>query len=253
MFLHASLIFAAALLAGSSACAGAEPRSRFTPDVRSSAFAGDPRTGCGPANPVWPGRSGAPGWNRTRPPGLIRVSKKSREIARRLDRSGYYSRYSRALKGYPHLRSKKSSRRRGAEAGYDAGNRALYRPQVERIARRHGLDPKLLDAVIVVESGYDPDAVSRKGAMGLMQLMPGTAKRFDVADPFDPVANMNGGARYLSWLMAHFENDLELSLAAYNAGETALSRSGGTIPPYEETRTFVDRVLRIYQTARKER
>jgi len=107
----------------------------------------------------------------------------------------------------------------------------------------------LLDAVIVVESGYDPKAVSNKGALGLMQLMPDTAERFDVSDPFDPVANIRGGARYLRWLMDHFESDLELTLAAYNAGEATLARHGNAVPPYKETRTFVDRVLTVYRAS----
>lgn len=145
---------------------------------------------------------------------FIKASEKSRRIARRLDRSGYYSRYSRALKGYPHLRSKKSIGRRSGSPGFNAANRKQLRSLVAKVAKANRLDPKLLDAVIVVESGYNPDAVSPKGAQGLMQLMPATAKRFDVADPFNPSTNMGGGARYLPWLMDHFENDLELALAA---------------------------------------
>ena len=125
-------------------------------------------------------------------------------------------------------------------------NRKLYTPQVELVARTYGLDPKLMHAVISAESAYNPTAISDKGAMGLMQLMPDTARRFGVPDPFDPVANMHGGARYLRWLMDRFQNNLNLVLAAYNAGEGAVERYGNTIPPYEETRTYVVRVLDLY-------
>ncbi len=125
-------------------------------------------------------------------------------------------------------------------------NRKFYTSQIELIARNYGLDPKLMHAVISAESAYNPTAISNKGAMGLMQLMPDTARRFGVPDPFDPIANMHGGARYLRWLMDRFQNNLNLVLAAYNAGEGAVERYGNVIPPYEETRTYVVRVLDYY-------
>jgi len=103
--------------------------------------------------------------------------------------------------------------------------------------------------VISAESGYNPNAVSPAGAMGIMQLMPATAQRFGVADPYDPVANMHGGARYLRFLINLF-NDLNLALAAYNAGENAVARYGNTIPPYSETQTYVTRVRRFYDQYR---
>jgi soluble lytic murein transglycosylase-like protein len=151
----------------------------------------------------------------------------------------YYS--SMAPSGYP-LGGNFNSRPRTI----NQANRKLYAPQVELVARTYGLDPKLMHAVISAESAYNPAAVSDKGAMGLMQLMPDTAKRFGVPDPFDPIANMHGGARYLRWLMDHFQNNLNLVLAAYNAGEGAVERYGNTIPPFEETRTYVVRVLDFY-------
>jgi hypothetical protein len=129
-------------------------------------------------------------------------------------------------------------------------NRKLYAPQIDLIARTYGLDPQLMHAVISAESAYNPGAVSDKGAMGLMQLMPDTARRFGVEDPFDPAANMHGGARYLRWLMDRFQNNLNLVLAAYNAGEGAVERYGNAIPPYEETRTYVARVLDYYNNSR---
>lgn len=111
---------------------------------------------------------------------------------------------------------------------------------------RHGLDPLLVHAIIRVESGYDARAVSRKGAAGLMQLMPGTARRYDVADRFDPGANIEGGVRYLRDLFALFGGDQRLTLAAYNAGEGAVLRHGRRIPPYRESQAYVERVEAIY-------
>lgn len=183
--------------------------------------------------------------------GFVRVSEKSREIARRLDRSGYYSRLSRAYKGYPHLRSKPAaaSRAGAGVAGVNLENRRLYLARLRQIAREHRLAPELMDAIIVVESAYEPEAVSSKGAMGLMQLMPDTATRFKVANAFDPAENMRGGARYLRWLMDRFDGELELVLAAYNAGEGAVERHGNRVPPYDETQAYVARVLRLYDGA----
>jgi soluble lytic murein transglycosylase-like protein len=112
------------------------------------------------------------------------------------------------------------------------------------------LEPALLHAVISAESGYDPQARSPKGAWGLMQLMPNTTQRFGVSDAADPTANLQGGARYLRWLLDLFK-DSRLALAAYNAGEGAVQRYGHTIPPYPETRTYVRRVLEFYQQYRR--
>ncbi|MDD4882688.1 MAG: lytic transglycosylase domain-containing protein [Gallionellaceae bacterium] len=121
-----------------------------------------------------------------------------------------------------------------------------YAPLVSEIALQQEMDAALLHAVITVESGHNAQAVSPKGARGLMQLMPATAKRYGVADIDDPGENIRGGARYLKDLMAQFGNDLNLSLAAYNAGENAVIRHGRRIPPYPETRNYVARVLDIY-------
>jgi soluble lytic murein transglycosylase-like protein len=113
-------------------------------------------------------------------------------------------------------------------------------------AQRHGLDPALVSAVVAVESGFQPQAVSAKGAQGLMQLMPRTAREMGVADPFDPAANLDGGSRYLSSLVARYDGDLTRALAAYNAGMGAVARHGG-VPPYAETRRYVRKVLGRYQ------
>ena len=129
-------------------------------------------------------------------------------------------------------------------------NRRRFSPHIAQIAGQHRLDPALLHAVISAESAFNPKAVSRAGAMGLMQLMPATAKRFGVSNPFDPIANMRGGARYLRILLDQFKN-INLALAAYNAGENAVIRYGNTIPPYKETRNYVTRVLQFYQQYRR--
>lgn len=123
---------------------------------------------------------------------------------------------------------------------------------VHGAAERHAVDPVLLTAMMRIESNFDPFAVSPKGACGLLQLIPATAERFGVADVFDPEQNIDGGARYLSWLLDRFGGDTRLALAAYNAGENAVDRYGG-IPPYRETREYVSKVLvkfDLYQTAR---
>ncbi len=113
---------------------------------------------------------------------------------------------------------------------------------VNRHAASWGVSKALVRAVIAQESGGNPNAVSRKGAQGLMQLMPATARRFSVEDPFDPEQNIAGGVQYLAELLDRFGGDVKLALAAYNAGEGAVERHNG-IPPYKETRTYVKRVL----------
>jgi soluble lytic murein transglycosylase-like protein len=123
--------------------------------------------------------------------------------------------------------------------------RSQYDAVIDRYASRHGVDPVLVRAVIVVESNFDPRCVSHKGARGLMQLMPETAKRYGVSDIFDVEQNVRGGVRYLADLLEMFPNDLSRALAAYNAGENAVIRTGG-IPPYEETMTYVKRALTVY-------
>jgi hypothetical protein len=109
-------------------------------------------------------------------------------------------------------------------------------------ARRHSLDPDLVQAVVAVESGFRPDAVSPKGAQGLMQLMPYTARALGVKDSFDPAANLDGGTRYLRALIKRYGGDVTRALAAYNAGEGAVARHGG-VPPYPETLAYVRKVL----------
>jgi len=115
---------------------------------------------------------------------------------------------------------------------------------VEEVASRHGIDPFLIKAIIKAESMYNPRAVSPKGAMGLMQLMPETSKILGVQDPFDPYQNVEGGVRYLKYLIEKF-GDLSLALAAYNAGPQIVEQTR-SIPPYPETQTYVRKVLNHY-------
>ncbi len=121
-----------------------------------------------------------------------------------------------------------------------------YAPLIEAAAQNANLPPALLHAVVQVESNYNPKAVSPKGAVGLMQFMPATAKRYGVTDRTDPAASLNGGAQYLRDLLTRFNEDLSLALAAYNAGENAVKRYGNTIPPYQETRNYVKKVKKLY-------
>ena len=116
-------------------------------------------------------------------------------------------------------------------------------PMIESIARKIEIAPDLINAVIAVESDYDPSAVSRRGAIGLMQLLPATAQRFGVDSPYDAYSNITAGAKYLKWLMGFFDNDIELVLAAYNAGEQAVIKAGRRVPDYPETKAYVRRVV----------
>ncbi len=116
---------------------------------------------------------------------------------------------------------------------------------IEQAAARHNVDPNLVRAIIKVESNFNPRAVSHKGAMGLMQLMPGTAAQLRVENPFDPQQNVEGGVRHLKQLLQSFGGDVSLSLAAYNAGAGAVVRNGG-IPPYRETRNYVRQITGLY-------
>jgi len=121
-----------------------------------------------------------------------------------------------------------------------------YRAVIGATAQARGVEPELLHAVIAAESGYNPSALSQKGAAGLMQLMPGTAAQYGVTNPRDPAQNLIAGERHLRYLLGIFDNDLKLALAAYNAGEHAVWQHGNCIPPYPETRAYVRRALAYY-------
>lgn len=126
------------------------------------------------------------------------------------------------------------------------GDPGAYDPLITRMARAFGIEPALIKAVMHVESAFDRYATSHKGASGLMQLMPATAEQYGVRDIYDPVQNVRAGVNYLRDLMERFNNNMTLVLAAYNAGETAVTQHRG-VPPYHETRRYVTRVLHYRQ------
>jgi soluble lytic murein transglycosylase-like protein len=126
-----------------------------------------------------------------------------------------------------------------------------YLPFIQEASSAYHLPKELIHAVILVESNYNPNAVSPKGARGLMQLMPATAKRFGGNDSADPRQNILTGSRYLRWLLDLFNEDLELAIAAYNAGEAAVVQAGHKIPQFTETQRYVPRVISVYNKAKR--
>jgi hypothetical protein len=135
-------------------------------------------------------------------------------------------------------------------AGVNAALRAQFAPLIAQVAMEYGLELPLMHAIVTVESGYNPQAKSPAGAIGLMQLMPGTAQKYGVRNIWDPLENLQGGARYLRFLLAMFPDQLDLVLAAYNAGEGAVMQAGMKIPPYAETRAYVPNVISQYERYR---
>ena len=127
----------------------------------------------------------------------------------------------------------------------------VFDPIIVEAASRHNLDPALVKAVIMAESGFKPKAVSKRGARGLMQLMPKTAKSLGVRDAFDPEHNIHGGAKYLRNLVNRFNGNIKLGLAAYNAGSRNVRKYNG-IPPYGATRLYIKKVLKYYREYKKD-
>ncbi|MBI5497186.1 MAG: lytic transglycosylase domain-containing protein [Deltaproteobacteria bacterium] len=138
-----------------------------------------------------------------------------------------------------------------APATIKAGRTSRYDDVITRAAHRYRLPPALVKAITAAESGFNPDARSHAGACGLMQLMPATAAEMDVRDVFDPAQNVMGGARYLRYLINHFDGDVKLAVAAYNAGPNLVARVR-RVPNIPETRVYVRRVLGLYRGYRKE-
>lgn len=128
-------------------------------------------------------------------------------------------------------------------------NRSKFSNLISEAANRHGVEERLVHAVIQTESAYNAGAVSRAGAVGLMQLMPDTARRYGVTNRTDPIQNVNGGTRYLKDLLDMFNYNLGLAVAAYNAGEGAVMKYNNSIPPYPETQNYVKQVLSLYRSA----
>ncbi len=128
-----------------------------------------------------------------------------------------------------------------------AQNKKKYTPMIKEVASRYQMDEKLLHAVIQTESAYDEKAISSAGAVGLMQLMPATAKRYGVSNRKNAKQNLDGGTRYLKDLLSMFNSKLDLALASYNAGEGAVKKYKNTIPPYPETRNYVKKVIGLYR------
>jgi soluble lytic murein transglycosylase len=126
-----------------------------------------------------------------------------------------------------------------------------YEEEILRAAKRHDVDPDLLKAIIKVESNFNSSVISQRGAIGIMQLMPGTADYYNVGNPLNPRENIDGGTKYLKKLMEMFAGDLKLALAAYNAGENNVIKHGFRIPPYDETINYVEKVLMYYKNLKR--
>jgi soluble lytic murein transglycosylase-like protein len=150
-----------------------------------------------------------------------------------------------ATENEPNNRSKKRTNR---DRVYR--RKSEFAPMIQRIAKNAGVNVHLIHAVVQAESGYNPKARSHAGAIGLMQLMPATAKRYGVNNIWDPEQNLTGGTQYLRDLLELFDNDLRLAVAAYNAGEGAVLKYGNQIPPYRETREYVKKVIKNYKAMR---
>ena len=154
------------------------------------------------------------------------------------------------LKLHPTMKPKEHDSCRQFDPPPPRRHRSVKRKQIEswvrQIAKHYTIDPQLVLAVIEAESGFNAKALSPKNAQGLMQLIPSTAKRFGIKNAWDPYQNIKGGTAYLHWLLRHFNGDLKLVLAAYNAGENAVHRYNG-IPPYKETQHYVERIIATYR------
>ena len=138
----------------------------------------------------------------------------------------------------------------GTSAASNSGSRNAYDSYIRSSAARHGVDPGLMKAMMHTESAFNPNARSPVGAQGLMQLMPATARRFNVSNAWNPAENIEGSAKYIAWLLKRFNNNVEFAVAGYNAGEGNVDKYNG-IPPFKETRNYVQRVMSRYHSLYK--
>ena len=182
----------------------------------------------------------------------------SAEVFKYRDANGHILLTDKPVRGLQLLKRYRISTGRGVAGSGNAlaamrERRDALQALIAQASEESRLEPALVHAVVRAESAYRADAVSSKGAIGLMQLMPATAERYGVSDPRDPAQNLRGGTRYLRDLLAMFDNDLKLALAAYNAGENAVIRYGNQIPPYDETRDYVRKVVVFFNQMNSER
>ena len=177
---------------------------------------------------------------------IVVVENSAADIYKYIDKEGLVHLSDRRMNANYKLLVRSKARPGRVNVGTFPANRKKFTPLIEEQAKRYRLDADLVHAVVMMESAYDPRAVSSKGAVGLMQLMPGTASRYGVDDRENPAQNLNGGVRYLRDLLIQFRS-VSLALAAYNAGEGAVLRYGKQIPPYPETQRYVLKVLSHYK------
>ncbi|MGO1399926.1 MAG: lytic transglycosylase domain-containing protein [Psychrobacter sp.] len=167
--------------------------------------------------------------------------------------SGNFEKFTKTVKVTSYASSKMydgSGSNYGSSSASNSGNRNAYDSYIRASAARHGVDPALMKAMMHTESAFNPNARSPVGAQGLMQLMPATARRFKVSNPWNPAENIEGSAKYIAWLMRRFNNNVEHAIAGYNAGEGNVDKYGG-IPPFKETRNYVQKVMSRYHSLYK--
>ncbi|MBE0443047.1 MULTISPECIES: lytic transglycosylase domain-containing protein [unclassified Psychrobacter] len=175
-------------------------------------------------------------------------------LTNRSQTSGDFDKFTQTVK-VTHYRNSKmyddsNNNNYGSSAASKSSSRNAYDSYIRASAQRHGVDPALMKAMMHTESAFNPNARSPVGAQGLMQLMPATARRFKVNNPWNPAENIEGSAKYIAWLMRRFDNRIEYAVAGYNAGEGNVDKYGG-IPPFKETQNYVKKVMSRYHSLYK--